>query len=287
MAIVIGSGSPTIRQDLAAYDKAWHLPAPPSFRVITPLGPIPPFRPARARTSSAAEATLDVEAAHLMAPGASLLLVEIPQLRSSLGISGVVKALVYVIRHHLASVMSLSLASAEGENLASSLRQYHRAVLAAGRSGGLVTIVAATGDLGAAEVAPDGRLFRTPQVTWPASDPLVVAVGGTQPLLGAPAPGDRSRRPASWPGSNGGRSTVFARPSYQSTVAGVAGRRRAVPDISLDASPGAALEMYPHPVRSDSAGRQVEPQLRHEPGHPVVRGRGRAGRPRWPGGRWA
>jgi subtilase family serine protease len=40
---------------------------------------------------------------------------------------------------------------------------------------------------------------------------------------------------------------VFARPSYQSTVAGVAGRRRAVPDISLDASPGAALEMYATP----------------------------------------
>ena len=247
IAIVIGSGSPTIRQDLAAYDKAWHLPAPPSFRVITPLGPIPPFRPTRARTSSAAEATLDVEAAHLMAPGASLLLVEIPQLRSSLGISGLVKAMVYVIRHHLASVMSLSLASAEGENLASSLRRYHRAILAAGRSGGLVTIVAATGDLGAAEVAPDGRLFRTPQVSWPASDPLVVAVGGTQPLLGAQAPGDPVAPATSWPGSNGGRSTVFARPSYQSTVAGVAGRRRAVPDISLDAAPGGALEMYATP----------------------------------------
>jgi subtilase family serine protease len=247
IAIIFPFGSPTIRQDLTAYDRAWHLPAPPSFRIITPLGPIPPFRPTTARTVAAGEVTLDVEAAHLMAPGASLLLVEIPQLRSSLGIRGVVKAMVYVIRHHLASVMSLSLASAEGNNLASSLRRYHRAILAAGRTGGPVTIVAATGDLGAAEVASHGRLFRTPQVTWPASDPLVVAVGGTKLELGAQAPGDPVAPATSWPGSNGGRSTVFARPSYQSTVAGVAGRRRAVPDISLDAAPGRALEMYATP----------------------------------------
>jgi subtilase family serine protease len=40
---------------------------------------------------------------------------------------------------------------------------------------------------------------------------------------------------------------VFARPSYQRTVAEVAGRWRAVPDISLDASPGGALEMYATP----------------------------------------
>ena len=25
-----------------SYDKAWHLPAPPSFRVIAPAGPVPP-----------------------------------------------------------------------------------------------------------------------------------------------------------------------------------------------------------------------------------------------------
>jgi subtilase family serine protease len=247
IAIVIGSGSPTIGRDLAAYDMAWHLPAPPSFRVITPLGPVPPFRPTSARTGAAGEATLDVEAAHLMAPGAALLLVEIPQRSSSIGIRGVVKAMVYVIRHHLASVLSLSLASAEGRNLASSLRRYHRALLAAGRAGGPVTIVAASGDLGAAETTPDGRLFRTPQVSWPASDPLVVAVGGTEPEVGAQGPGDPVAPATSWPGSGGGRSVVFARPPYQGTVAGVAGRWRAVPDISLDAAPGAALEMYATP----------------------------------------
>jgi len=245
IAIMMDSGSPTIRQDLAAYDKAWHLPAPPSFRIITPLGPIPPFRPTGGRTDAASETTLDVEAAHVMAPGAALLVVEIPPPISS-GIPKIVKAMVYVIRHHLASVMSLSLSSAEADNRASSLSRYHRALLAAGRAAGPVTIVAATGDDGAAELTPDGHhVFSTPQVTWPASDPLVVAVGGTE--LGAQAPGEPVAPSTSWPGSNGGRSMVFARPSYQRTVAGVAGRWRAVPDISLAGSPASSLEMYATP----------------------------------------
>jgi len=247
IAIMIDSGSPTIRHDLAAYDKAWHLPAPPSFRIITPLGPVPPFRPTGDRTDAASETTLDVEAAHLMAPGAALLLVEIPPPVSG-GIPKMVRAMVYVIRHHLASVMSLSIASAEAGNLASSLRRYHRALLAAGRAAGPVTIVAATGDGGVAELTPDGHhVYPTPQVTWPASDPLVVAVGGTELELGEQSPGDPIAPSISWPGSNGGRSTVFARPSWQRTVAGVARRWRAVPDISMAGSPASSLEMYATP----------------------------------------
>ena len=78
IVIVDPFGSPTIEQDLAAYDKAWHLPAPPSFRVIAPAGPVPPFRPTGARTGAAVETTLDVESAHLLAPGAGILLVETP-----------------------------------------------------------------------------------------------------------------------------------------------------------------------------------------------------------------
>src|SRR5215470_10037838 len=78
IVIVDPFGSPTITEDLADYDKAWHLPAPPSFRVIAPAGPVPPFRPTGARTGAAIETTLDVESAHVLAPGAGILLVETP-----------------------------------------------------------------------------------------------------------------------------------------------------------------------------------------------------------------
>ena len=242
IAIILPWGSPTIGHDLAAFDKAWRLPAPPSFRVVTPLGPVPPFRRTPLRVYSAAETALDVEAAHVMAPGAALLLVEAPSF-AGLGPGGLpdfAGAMAYVIRHHLASVISMSAGAAEISY--PSVRRMHRAILGAGRPGSLVTMVAASGDDGAASHDGDGTPYRIRQVEWPASDPLVVAVGGTRLRV---RPASASVAPAtSWPDSGGGRSGVFARPSYQSTVAGVAGRWRAVPDISLDASGASGMEGY-------------------------------------------
>ena len=234
IAIIDPFGSPTIRQDLAAYDKAWQLPAPPSFQVITPEGPIPPFRAAGSQIHAVRETTMDVEAAHVMAPGAAILLVEMPSL------TDLARAMVYVIQHHLASVMSISAGDAEANF--PSLRPFHRAILDAGRPGSLVTLVAATGDYGATDLKTDNTLYRSPHVGWPASDPLVVAVGGTR--LRAQPPSAPVAPATSWPDSNGGRSTVFARPPWQNAVARVAGRWRAVPDISLAASPKSGLEMY-------------------------------------------
>jgi hypothetical protein len=40
IVIVDSFGSPTIQQDLRAFDQAYGLPAPPSFNVITPDGPV-------------------------------------------------------------------------------------------------------------------------------------------------------------------------------------------------------------------------------------------------------
>jgi subtilase family serine protease len=241
IAIIDPWGSPTIRHDLAAFDKAWHLPVP-SFRVITPLGPVSPFRRTPLRLYSAAETALDVEAAHVMAPGAAILLV-VPPSFDGLGPGGLpdfVEAMAYVIRHHLASVISMSDGAAEISW--PSVLRLHRAILGAGRPGSLVTMVASSGDYGATSHNGDGTPYRIRQVEWPASDPLVVAVGGTrlraQPASAPVAPA------TSWPFSGGGRSGAFARPSYQSTVAGVAGRWRAVPDISLDASRSSSMEGY-------------------------------------------
>ena len=242
IAIMVPFGSPAIRHDLAAYDKAWHLPAPPSFRIIAPEGAIPPFRRDDARMAAAVETSMDVEAAHLMAPGAALLLVETPSFGNPGpgGLPDFAEAMAYVIRHRLAGVMSISAGGAEASF--PSVRRVHRAIMDAAAPGSLVTMAAATGDDGAAQFRTHGGLYRTPQVDWPASDPLVAAVGGTR--LGAQPPSAPVAAATSWPGSGGGRSTVFARPSYQGTVSGVAGRWRAVPDISLDASGASGLEIY-------------------------------------------
>ncbi|HJY93976.1 MAG TPA: hypothetical protein VJ371_03430, partial [Streptosporangiaceae bacterium] len=71
IVIVDSFGSPTIKNDLASYDGQFGIPAPPSFKIIQPAGPVPRFDPTNSTMLSwAGETTLDVEYAHTIAPGA-------------------------------------------------------------------------------------------------------------------------------------------------------------------------------------------------------------------------
>ena len=103
-----------------------------------------------------------------------------------------------------------------------------------------VTVFAATGDTGG---FCDGT---TPGVSYPASSPQVVAVGGTSyptsVATDAPTgwvdPGWTAGNSKGLGASTGGVSEVFPRPSYQ-TGAGITGAGRSVPDISaLAGDPG-------------------------------------------------
>ena len=49
IVIVDAFGSPTIQSDLATFDTAFGLPAPPSFTVIQPVGAVPPPRTSDSR----------------------------------------------------------------------------------------------------------------------------------------------------------------------------------------------------------------------------------------------
>ncbi|HXB48180.1 MAG TPA: S53 family peptidase, partial [Streptosporangiaceae bacterium] len=106
-----------------------------------------------------------------------------------------------------------------------------------------VTVLGATGDNG---VTSDKYNmvdeYTTPAVSWPATDPLVTAVGGTQLNLGAG--GARKSPDVAWHDSGGGRSIVFGRPSYQNSVRGLTGGHRGVPDISMDASCNSAVAIF-------------------------------------------
>src|SRR6202042_1981636 len=58
IVIVDSYGSPTIQNDLRVFDRAYHLPAPPKFRIIRPAGRIPDYNPASPdRVGWAAETT--------------------------------------------------------------------------------------------------------------------------------------------------------------------------------------------------------------------------------------
>jgi subtilase family serine protease len=160
------------------------------------------------------------------------------------GFPQIVTAEEYVIRHHLGGVISQSFGATEQTfRSAAALRQLRGAYLLAARPAYRVTVLAATGDTGAAGLTYSTHShFATPAVGWPASDPLVTAVGGTQLDL-TPA-GIRRRPDVAWSDSGGGRSAVFARPAYQDGVAAIVGRDRGIPDISMDAACASGMETY-------------------------------------------
>jgi subtilase family serine protease len=255
IVIVDPFGSPTIRPDLAHFDKYFHLPAPPSLRIIQPAGKVPAYHASNGyRVTAALEATLDVEWSHVMAPGASILLVETPteENQGATGFPQIVQAEKFVLRHKLGQVISQSFAATEQtfshKSDYAALRDLRGAYQLAYRDH--VTVVAGSGDWGATGYKYNGRDFYSfPVVSWPASDPLVTAVGGT--VLHRSVAGAHSSSDTAWNDSGGGRSVVFARPAYQNSVSAVTGPRRGVPDISMDA--GSLVYIYdsnPRPPRS-------------------------------------
>lgn len=244
IVIVDSFGSPTIATDLARFDSYFGLAAPPSFRVIQPAGRVPRYRANANRIGWAAETTLDVEWAHVMAPGAKILLVETPtsENEGTTGFPQIVTAEKYVLNHHLGQVISQSFAATEQTFPSrTSLLGLRGAYLLAARDH--VTVLGASGDEGATSFRSNMTdLYTTRAVSWPATDPLVTAVGGTRLYLRAN--GTRRTADTAWSGSGGGRSLFFARPSYQYGVRAITGAKRGVPDVSLDAACASPVAVY-------------------------------------------
>ncbi len=292
IALVDSFGSATITSDLAVFDAAFGLPhmcgetgpfAPasctpgmPTFSILAvqgspPANPPPPNNGTGQENHDlwAAEVNLDVEWAHATAPLANILLVTTPT-AETLGVQGLeqmMNAEQYVIDHHLADVISQSFGTGEGafhNGLASTINHLRQAFVDA--QANHVTVFASSGDGGTTNSMkepvknPDDIPY--PSVGWPASDPLVTAVGGTYlctdattgtavdsvspPVNCQNSPGSRE---VGWVDSGGGYSILFSRPAFQNTLpagstfvgssAGAPGpntNMRGVPDIAYQAS---------------------------------------------------
>lgn len=92
-----------------------------------------------------------------------------------------------------------------------------------------VAVVASTGDTGNV-------------VNWPASDPNVVAAGGTTLTADSSVP--RGWQEAAWSAGGSGCSLYEPRPDYQLNVATACPNNRAIADISADADPASGLAVY-------------------------------------------
>jgi subtilase family serine protease len=206
----------------------------------------------------AEETTLDVEWAHAMAPGANILIVATPvaETEGVVGFPQIVAAENSVIAHRQADVISQSFGATEPTfPSASALMKLRSAFVNAQAAG--ITVLASSGDSGSSGQTAHGGYYPIPTVGWPASDPLVTAVGGTH--LQLDANGNRIAPDEVWndsrdpwvvgsrpsPASGGGGiSMFFDRPSYQDPVSSTTGLRRGIPDISMSAAIDGGVLVY-------------------------------------------
>ena len=251
-----------VRQDFAAFDRLFHLPAPRLRFVSTFAGPKDPWL-------AYGEEVLDTEIVHTIAPRAALTIVLVrgTSLDSA---DQAVAASVAALRLGASKGGIISLSPAGqigGEHCVdhAQLTQLNGALQAdADRH---VTVVAATGDAGAAGEpcalidALSGGISRSfiprKEVSLVASDPLVLSAGGTT-LAASHATGAWIGEttwglPDGTPGtgfqaSGGGFSHLFRRPSYQNGVTGI-GAYRGVPDVAADGNPNTGF-----PVVTGNAG---------------------------------
>jgi subtilase family serine protease len=89
--------------------------------------------------------------------------------------------------------------------------------------------------------------------SYPAGSPNVIAVGGTT-LNGCSGTSCSFSSEVAWSGSGGGASSVEAIPGYQSsytgpvsgasTIAGLTGSKRGIPDVSFDANPNTGVSVW-------------------------------------------
>ena len=149
IVIIDPYGSPTLARDLTTFDTALGVPAPPSLRVLQPVGKVPAFDPSNAEmVRKAGETTGDVETAHEIAPGASIVVIETPvgETLSGGGFPQFIAADNYVATHHLGDVISQSFGLPEQNAAKSALLSLRSAFVNDEHAD--VTVLAASNDLG-------------------------------------------------------------------------------------------------------------------------------------------
>ncbi len=251
IVIIDSYGSPTIQHDLKVFDRGYGLPDPPSFTVLAPLGTVPwdpdtyPEEP-----GWAGEVTLDVEWAHAMAPGASIVLLTSP-VDETEGVQGLPEFLAleeYALDHHLGNIISQSWSATEntlfqktagpqGPKVIQDFEAFYAKAVQKH-----VTVLCAEGDSGSADVETDVETYYPfPVVDYPCTSPYVTSVGGTSLYLDTSG---NYEYETVWSDSigagGGGISQLFREPLYQQiSLPSQAQRKldgmRGVPDISYNA----------------------------------------------------
>ena len=249
IAVVDSWGSDTIAHDLHMFDQAFGLQAMCGEEGVTCAAGMPTFSTFSAQGSPATntqppnngtgqedkaawavEVSLDVEWAHATAPMANIVLVTVPT-AETLGVQGfppMMNAVQQVVDNHMADVVSMSLGAGEGAFNSGSAALMNLREAFVDAQANHVAVFASTGDNGTANPmktpVKNPKLIPYPSVGWPASDPLVTAVGGTYLCTDGPTgtfvdsanpPGPCKANPGvrevCWIAGGGGYSIFFPR----------------------------------------------------------------------------
>ncbi|QYE33372.1 S53 family peptidase (plasmid) [Polymorphobacter sp. PAMC 29334] len=225
---IIELGGGYLDADTAAAFSAMKLPVPKVTSVDVSGGANSPGNPSGAD----GEVALDIQVAGGVAPGAAIAVYFAPNTSQ-----GFVDAISQAVHDQInkPSVISISWGSAEANWSQQALSAMNTALKDAAILG--ITVCAASGDGLATDGQSDGKVH----VDFPASDPYVLACGGT--LLHAS--GGKRTSETVWnsngSGTGGGVSVNFAKPGYQANVmvpaAGGPRGGRGVPDVAGNADP--------------------------------------------------
>jgi subtilase family serine protease len=220
IAIVDAYGSRSITTDVAKFSSTFGLPAC-NLKIYYPNG-----RPRFGDTGWAVETSLDVEWAHAIAPQATVALV----VAYDASFQRIYSAVSYAVSSVPGvTALSMSFGALESDFPTSGLytiSAYHSLFVTAANKG--ISLFASSGDNGATTAN---------SIIYPASDPLVTAVGGTSLYLNSD--GSYSSE-TTWSGSGAGASTVFGKPSYQTVGNGM----RDIADVAYDADPNTGFYVY-------------------------------------------
>ncbi len=232
-----------IRRDMADFDRRFALPAA-RLQVITKLA-----GPAASRWLAGIEEVVDTEMVHTVAPDATI--VELLVARADVS-TPAKEAATFAEQVRLAAAHAdvISLSGSFGEHFATptEVTTINSALeYCAARH---VTFVASSGDGGViSDLGTFGSSSPVKEVSLPASDPLVLAVGGatlragrfTGSYVGGTALNTLPELvDGHSQGSGGGFSHLFAKPAYQDEVPGLAATR-GVPDVAGDGSSSSGL----------------------------------------------
>jgi subtilase family serine protease len=254
VAIVDAYANPTMEADANRYAASQGEPAFTSGQYTeTTFGPFDLQTECAGENGWNGEESLDVEAVHAMAPGA-----KIHYFGAKNCDTGIDDALNFIIQNHSADIVSNSYGNIGEAVDPAEVALEHNLFSQAAAEG--IGMYFSSGDDG--DTVADGL---PPQPSYPASDPLVTAVGGTSELIDSSGrsvattgwesaldfidySGTQAAYSAPLPGqfvfgAGGGRSTLFDQPYYQKgtvpkSLASDNGQlKRVAPDVAADGDP--------------------------------------------------